>query len=96
VYMVSGTNEAFNASAWTLSPNPANATLAIQNRSETAVQASFRIYSAAGRLVFARPETRLAPSGLWEVPVNNWPEGLYLLHIGTSQGTTVRKFTVQR
>ncbi|MCC7505741.1 MAG: hypothetical protein IT259_10585 [Saprospiraceae bacterium] len=95
VYMSSSTAEQFRAAGWHLMPNPASEALWLENRGESMQQAVLRIFAADGRLVMQHPGVQLAPGERLRTPVNNWPEGLYLLDLQTDQGHFARPFMVQ-
>lgn len=68
-------------------PNPAVDQLIIQ--SESLVDASIRIYDAAGRLVY---ENLMIGSNLLSIPTQSYEGGVYLMHVSKDQSEVISTF----
>ena len=95
VYMSSSTAEQFKAAGWAMMPNPASEDLWLENQGASPQTASFRVFASDGRLVVQQTPLVLASGERVRVPVNNWPEALYLLDLQTDQGHFARPFVVK-
>lgn len=77
-------------------PNPADAVLHIDFELREKAPVAALVSNALGQTVYLFPAATLA-AGLqqWNLPVENWPDGLYLLHLRAGAQTAVRRFVVQ-
>ncbi len=92
-----GASQELHASAgWRVAPNPATDILWLENRSEESQSALIRLFSADGQLVFSGTTGFLAPESRFSLPVNNWPDGLYLFEIQTEKGLFTQKVLLKK
>lgn len=71
-------------------PNPATAVLNFNN--PTSQQATARVFAFDGRMVTT---TTIQPTSFAQLDVNNWPKGIYLVHVTVGHQTTTTKIIVQ-
>lgn len=74
-------------------PNPATEIMTIALTMDLASEVNWEILDMVGRRILSGNE---AKGSVWkrEISVEEWPSGLYLIRISTTQGTLVRKLKV--